>query len=98
MKKYRIDILDRVREYEKSPEHVIMTNSRSYDGLMRLAYQKRGQFYPYLMFEEDYTPLNFHLLVKRNFPYLQQLDQAILRILENGFLSEGGYWIGDLKG
>jgi len=82
-------------ELISSPEHVITMTTREIVSIVEYIFLKRNIKSPFKAFDDNYIITYFSILTKKNFPYLQEVDMAILHFWENGFIGNGFLWVTD---
>jgi len=79
------------------PNHVLLSGRRDFAKGILLALMREGLPFPVKLFEDSFAHSSHHLLAKKNFPYLDKVNEAILHFHENGLLMDI-LWANDLKG
>jgi len=80
--------LRRFFEIIESPEHILLLHSRDYINAIRNVFIREKLPFPLQLFDDNYADVWSHYLTKKNFPYMEKVDQAIMIFYENGFLRE----------
>jgi len=60
-------------------------------------WMKLNRKYPYKLFDNNMALVTYKVLTKKSFPYLEEVNHAIMQFWENGFI-KNSLWISDLKG
>jgi len=93
----RIDFSKKIDAIENSPEHVILSTARDLFNNGKHISMKLNRKFPYKIFDNNMALVTYKVLTKRNFPYLEEVNHAIMQFWENGFI-KNSLWINDLKG
>jgi len=78
----------------QSPKHVISGILRNYYDLGKPLHQKVGLPYPFKNLDDVFATLHLNFLAKKNFPYLNQANEAIMKFWEGGLIRYV-LWIND---